>query len=141
VSGPLAGCSWFRSPLIKADRIDLIATPQANHNSPVAVDIVVVYDEAVLQKLTAVPASEWFEKRTQFQLDAPNQIQVVRSLEVVPSTQESVDLSSVERRKAAGGLAFINYPTPGDHRLRIDQLKHIRIELQDEDFRLLPPEE
>jgi type VI secretion system protein len=141
VGGLLPGCSWFRSPAIKADRVDIIATPKANNNSPVAVDVVVVYDDAVLQKLAQVPAAEWFDKRTQFQLDAPTQIQVVAQLEVVPSSHVSVDLSSVERRKATGGLAFINYPTPGDHRLRIDQLEQIRIELLDKDFRLLPPEE
>ena len=137
VGGLLTGCT----PAIRADRVDIIATPKTNNNSPVAVDVVLVYDDAVLQKLTAVPAAGWFDKRTQFQLDAPTQILVVAQLEVVPGAQVSVDLSWEERRKATGGLAFINYPTPGDHRLRIDQLEQIRIELLDKDFRLLPPEE
>ena len=137
LGGLLTGCT----PAIRADRVDIIANPKTNNNSPVAVDVVLVNDDTVLQKLTAVPAAEWFDKRTQFQLDAPNQIQVVRSLEIVPGARESVDLSWEERRKAYGGLAFINYPTPGDHRLRIDQLEQIRIELLDKNFRLLPPEE
>src|SRR5678815_251463 len=48
-------------------------SPKANYNNPVAVDLVLVSDKKLLQELMKMPASEWFEKRHQFELDYPQE--------------------------------------------------------------------
>ncbi len=136
--GWIAGCGWMVrpfSPAIKAEAVEVSAAENANNNSPVGLDIVLIFDKKLLEKLAAVKANDWFRNRTQFELDAPDQMNVI-DLEVVPGQSTTVALDSDLRLKSEGGLIFVDYPSPGDHRIRMDKLDSIRIKLLKESFQL-----
>ena len=106
--------------------------PEANHNSPVAVDVLLVGDEKVLKLVMAMPASAWFQKRTDFERSNPGKIQQV-SWEWVPG-QDVGRVTVSGTGTASGVVLFANYQTKGDHRALLPHGGHISITFAAEDF-------
>lgn len=109
-------------------------SPQANKNNPVAVDLVLVSDKKLLQELMKLSASEWFEKRHQFELDYPKETELnAGRWEWVPGQQVKLDRVPV-KLEIVGGVVFANYFNAGTHRAPIDPRKGILITLGDENL-------
>lgn len=91
----------------------------ANENSAVAVDLLVVYDTKLVDQLLQLTAADWFRKqRTQFLKDHPNQVDL-HSWEWVPS-QEFRKLSVSYQAGARKIVLFADYGTDGAHRCVVD---------------------
>ena len=105
----------------------------ANHNSPVALDVVMVSDKKLLDVLGTLNASDWFQKRSQIQLDHPGKIKILTSLELVPG-QSFGPVKLSPGPKFVGGFIFLNYFSPGAHRALIDIRKPLVINLLENDF-------
>lgn len=104
-------------------------SPKANNNNPIAVDLVLVSNKKLLQELMKMPASEWFEKRHQFELDYPKETGLTAGRwEWVPGQQVKVDLVTV-KYEVVGGVIFANYFNAGAHRAPIDPRKGILVTL------------
>ena len=104
-------------------------SPKANNNNPVAVDLVLVSNKKLLQELMKMPASEWFEKRHQFELDYPKETGLTAGRwEWVPGQQVQVDRVTV-KFEVVGGVIFANYFNAGAHRAPIDPRKGILVTL------------
>ena len=118
-------------------RLQVRVAPDANYQSPVALDLLVVYDKTLLQELSKITAGEWFEKRHQFRQDYPAGKGGFESWhwEWVPGQHIPMQRLRL-KAKAKGGLIFADYFSPGEHRARIRPRKHrnIRIELREIDF-------
>jgi len=113
-------------------RVDI--SDAANQNSPVAVDIVVVSDERLLEKLKNMSAKEWFEKRDQIQRDYPQDTSVhVWSWEWVPG-QIVPETELPWKYNAVGAFVFADYLSPGDHRIGLDPFSHIVLRLREKGF-------
>ncbi|HYW09815.1 MAG TPA: hypothetical protein VE913_22820 [Longimicrobium sp.] len=123
----LAGCIPFRGSPVKLRGYSLAATPTANDRSPVAVDVVVVTEHDLVATVAKLPAAEWFAKRAQIQLDNPRGVEIT-SLEPVPG-QHFAWRRVKPKRKAAAAFVFAGYPSPGDHRVRVDPFRWISIQL------------
>jgi type VI secretion system protein len=96
--------------------LDLIVDvqPNANNNSPVAFDVVLAKDKALVKQLSTMSAADWFAKRTQIKRD--NQAKVeVRSWEWVPA-QDVGKVPVAVNVDVLGVVGFANYATAGDHR-------------------------
>lgn len=107
---------------------------QANNNNPVALDLVLVKDKKLFKELMKISASEWFEKRNQYRLDYPKELGLnAGSWEWVPGQVVTIEPIPF-KFKAAGGLVFANYFTPGAHRAVINPGKPIKITLGTEDI-------
>jgi hypothetical protein len=92
--------------------------PDANENSAVAVDVVVVYDPIALDQLMKLPARKWFADKKQFENDHRGQIDV-QSWEWAPS--QSVGEQSVAYHSGARKIVvFADYLREGDHRAALD---------------------
>ena len=106
----------------------------ANQNSPIAVELMVVYDEELMARLLKMTASQWFAERDQIRRDykdgegfdswgwewVPGQKIPVQELPLKPSAQ--------------GALVFADYAVPGTHRFRIDPFEDIIIHLKNTEF-------
>lgn len=109
-------------------------SPLANQNNPVAIDLVLVSDKKLLKELKKLSAKEWFERRNQYQLDYPKEIELsTHRWEWVPGQAVKIDPVTV-KIEINGGIIFANYFTPGAHRAVIDPRKNILIKLGEEDF-------
>ncbi len=99
-------------------RVTVAASADANQNSPVALDLVFVRDAALLETLSAMPAAKWFATRDDTRRTFPDALGVV-SVEVVPGqTLQLTDPAQIHQQ-ALAILAFAAYPTPGEHRERL----------------------
>lgn len=119
-------------------RVHVHVAEDANQKSPVALDLLLVYDKRLLKKLENMSASAWFAKRQQFRMDYPNRRGFEScEWEWVPG-QDIPILKLPLKAKAKGGLIFANYFTPGEHRARIRPNSNIRIDLLEEAFSVEP---
>jgi type VI secretion system protein len=113
-------------------RVDI--SQNANTNSPIALDVVLVYDEILLEQLTKMPSREWFEKREQITRDhSKGNALDYWSWEFVPGQNVETQVLPL-KPKAKGGIVFANYFTPGEHRFRIDPFKDFIIHLNEKVF-------
>jgi type VI secretion system protein len=114
----LAGCGMFGGgpKAVKPgwDSLSLAAAPDANGNSALAVDVVLVRDQQVLDSLQAMPAKRWFEARDSLLRTFPEKLTVL-SVEITPDQTIRFPRDRF-KGKAWAALAFANYATPGEHR-------------------------
>jgi len=113
--------------------VEVRATNDMNQGNPVAVDLVVVYDEALLQKLLGLSAKDWFDQREQFRQDFPNSFDIW-AWEWVPGQRVPRQRVRLWARRSKGGVLFANYSLPGTHRARVDLRKPVRLTLDDTTF-------
>lgn len=126
ILAPLPGCSSAGLNLFGPagtaylDWKGLLVTAEsdANQNSPVALDIVFIADPAMLEKLSALPASRWFAVRQDYLKTYPTALSAY-SLELVPGQTRLLSAKELGSPRVAGVLLFADYGTPGEHRLRL----------------------
>ena len=132
----LCGCSKFQVPLLFGghSHMEVEVSADLNQNSPLALDLLVVYDQKLLESLEKKTATEWFKNRAQFLKDKKK----LKShhWEWVPG-QPGLKVRFNFKRNARGGLIFANYQSAGDHRARFNPHRHLRISLEEKDFTLV----
>lgn len=100
---------------------------RANQNHPIALDLLVVYDDEVLEAVTAMTGKDWFARREQVRRDHRGMLDVW-SWEWVPG--QVVPLQAVPLSARSGkGFIFADYLGAGDHRYKIDPHQDITIRL------------
>ncbi|MGX6567583.1 hypothetical protein [Cupriavidus necator] len=125
LAGLLGGCaasSWlgFKGDKVKWKQVTLTAAADANGNSPVAVDVVLVSDEALQARLADLPAAKWFAGRSDLGSTYPSGLRY-RSWELVPGQRLDVPAEDLEGPRVAAAYVFANYQAPGAHRARVEQ--------------------
>jgi type VI secretion system protein len=112
--------------------------PKANQNNPVALDMVMVYDKALLKQLQGMTAKDWFEKRSQVKLNYPGDIGLDSwSWEWVPGQIVKINPIAV-KSKTLGAIIYANYLSPGEHRAVFDPYKSIVLSLKEKNFSVEP---
>jgi len=131
----LSACSSSTevSPELSVSAVTLYAQPDANQNSAIAVDVVLVYDNELLGSISKMPASSYFTASNQLRLDNPSLLDVWR-WELVPGQVVSNFPISSDKGSAYGGIVFANYLTPGDHRIKISPSGEVKVLLQKNDL-------
>lgn len=116
--------------------VNIIIAKNANLDNPVAVDLVLIYNEELAKQLLNIPAQEWFNKRDQFKQDFPRDTGFDSwEWEWVPNQHVS-PLSLPMKNKAKAVIIFANYITKGDHRARVIPNTNFQLELLEEGFRV-----
>ena len=116
--------------------VQVNVSENANENSPIPVDFVVVLDKKIMAEVAKLPAKDWFERRIQLQRDFPNKVMIV-SWEWVPG-QHAGPISVSLDGKAKYGYFFANYLNGGDHRAAVDLRYPVVVNLGPEDFAVQP---
>lgn len=137
-----AGCGMFGGgpkPVKPAWKtLALVAAPDANGNSALAVDVVLVGDSKLLDTLLALPAARYFAATAALQRNYPEQMSVL-SFEITPDQKIDVARARFKDGKVWAVLAFANYATPGEHRARLALGQdHLVIDLATDDFAAPP---
>jgi type VI secretion system protein len=141
----VAGCSSIVKFVVpEGSRLDwsgftVVAEEGANLNTPVALDVVQVRDDAAVALVSTLPASKWFAARADLAKSFPEGL-TIRSLEIPPGLTMKLkpDAFSASRQKAV--FVFADYLTPGEHRARVDQLKgEILVQLGPRSFAVSNP--
>lgn len=96
----------------------ITAAGNANANSAVALDLVLVKDAAMLESLLSMPAAKWFSMRSDLQRTFPEAL-TVYSYELVPTQLIRMDKKQFGRERVWAALVFARYSSPGEHRIRL----------------------
>lgn len=111
----------------KGSRLDwkgvtVVAADGANLNTPVALDIVLLRDEATLGMVSALSASKWFSSRSDLAKTFPEGL-TYQSMEIAPGQTLKLPASTFGASRLIGVILFADYLTPGEHRVRVDQMQ------------------
>src|SRR5579864_7847060 len=112
--------------------LDVGIDANANKNSPVALDVVLIKDKNFWKTAPAMTAKDWFAQRSDLQRRYGNKLQV-RSWEWVPGQPIAPIIVKVPRR-LSGAMVFANYPSPGTHSAPLPLGGKVSISLQQDDF-------
>jgi type VI secretion system protein len=126
VAGLLGGCAapsflGFKGDRVAWKQVTLAAAADANGNSPVAVDVVLISDEALQARVAELPASKWFASRADLASTYPTGLRY-RSWELVPGQRLEVPVQQFDGPRVTAAYVFANYPEPGAYRVRIAQV-------------------
>jgi len=130
----LLGCS---KSIVQTKLITFDVKQNANNNSPIALDVVILSEEALVEQLIKISAKEWYQKREQFKRDYPG-ILHTWEWEVVPGQVIPFFKMPENTKKAKGVLIFANYLSPGLHRARIDPYEGVIVRLLEYEFVVQP---
>jgi len=128
----VSACSFTLGPNVAVRSVGLQVAEKANNNAPIAVDLVLITEDKLIDQILALSAADWFSKRAQFQRDYPEGVSVI-SWEVVPG--QVVSASEIERKyRVSAAVIFANYQTSGSHRFRLGEEEKVRILLNERSF-------
>ena len=110
------------------------AEPGANQDAPIALAVLVIYEDAVFRELMRLKASEWFDQSEQRLRDNPDMKDFdLIQWEVMPGQVIPEAVQELQGRPAEG-IVFADYYAEGDHRIRFNPMKRIVIVLGTNDF-------
>jgi type VI secretion system protein len=112
--------------------IQVRIAPNANINSPVAVEYLIVHDEKLLETLAKTNAKDWFTNRGQFLQDNPKGFDswYWEWIPGQPVKDERISL----KPGAKGAFVFANYVVAGDNRAKVEPNKNVIINLGERSF-------
>ncbi len=102
--------------------VTLVADDDANLNSAVAVDVVMLHDEDTLGLVQNLPAAKWFATKDDLLKTFPKGLSY-QTAELVPEQTLQIKQEMFLQKRQVATIVFANYLTPGEHRVRVDQLK------------------
>lgn len=141
LTGPLLGCGLgVRTRAVFGGKVDLTTkiSATANQNTPVAVDLLLVYDKDLLKDLLKTPAKAWFERREQMKHDYPPGTAFdIWQWEWVPG-QRVPPQSLPLKARAQAVIIYANYLAPGEHRARVDPHADLVLQLLEKNFTVEP---
>ncbi len=114
--------------------IQVTILPNANEDSPLAVELIVVYEDKIVDKLLEKKAREWFAGRDQFLRDYADDVDSWK-WEWIPG-QEVRPIELTYGIGAKRVVLFADYLTPGDHRATIDPQRPFRLVLGQSEIEL-----
>jgi type VI secretion system protein len=114
--------------------IQVKVAPQVNRDTPVAVELVIAYDDKALDELLKMSKDAWFRNRGQLLRDYAGRVETWK-WEWVPG-QEVSPVAVSYHVGAKGAVLFADYLTPGEHRARVDPHHPLRLVLGETDFTL-----
>lgn len=106
-----------------------------NGDRPVAVDLLVVYDDGLQKELLGLTAADWFAKRKTYLSVVPDPKLDHWGWEWVPGQQ--VEPQRFDYRMGAlSSIVFVSYASPGEHRAQLKANRSFRLWLDERDFRV-----
>ncbi|CAG9252838.1 conserved hypothetical protein [Paraburkholderia unamae] len=132
----LSGCSMLGMSGEKAAwfTLTLAASNDANNNSPVAVDVVFVTDDAMLARVAELPGAKWFASRATLAAAFPKSIRY-NSWEVVPGQRLEIPGDALSGPRVKAAFVFASYPDPAAHCVRIETFSgRLVVQLDDHAF-------
>lgn len=134
--GLLAGCGGEPSPSVWLRSVAFQVAADANDDAPVAVDLVRVGRQDIVETIGHLTAAEWFQRKAQFDHDYPEAL-AVTGWELVPG-QGVPDQKLPPFRDAWAAYFFAAYAGPGAHRAAVTNRHDVRVTLGRDDLTVTP---
>ena len=120
-------------PLVFVEQILVEVDPLTNLDTAIALDFVVVYDDALASNLLKLSASAYFTQKKQLIRDNPMGMDIY-SWELVPGQVINPTPIKMTQPIPRAGIFYANYLTPGDHRVKIGSETGVKVILGKQDL-------
>ena len=121
---------------VRTQRMQFKVAPALNLNTPLALDVVVIYDQQLAKAVQKFSARQWMERKSQLKRDYPLQARMWE-WEIVPGeVLPEFDVPAGALDHAEGIFLFADYATPGLHRARLDPFEHVQVYLDENDMQI-----
>jgi len=123
-----SGCGSVKNFVMPAgvkldwESVSLSVAAGANRDYPLAIDVVLISDESLAQKVTGMSAREWFGARDSLRKAFPGVLSV-DSFELAPGESLKLADKRWSGRRVAVALVFADYLVAGPHVARVDTLR------------------
>lgn len=129
----LSGCSEKensnQNSKYRLEKIKIQTSEDMNHETPMAVDLVLIYDQKSLDELQNMPAKEYFQNLSEIKSQAGNAISVYRWYTMPGQDAKSFEIITPSA-KPLGAIIFMNYNNnKGYHRYLVTNYKNILLTL------------
>ena len=131
--GAFQGAMKMEKAKIWLEKVNFKVAKNVNGNSPIAVRLVIAYDDGVMGEVSKMTADQFFEQESQLKKDHANDMDVI-SWEVVPGQEMDSESISPTKAYGKGGFVFARYSTPDAHREALADEQVITIHLDEKDF-------
>ena len=131
-----SGCSLWQNRVAFNDVV-IETAADANDNTPVAVDIVAIADNALLPTVQSLSATQWFNAKSQLLRDSPDGLHVW-SLELVPDSRFVTKSSLCTALRQRQFCCFARYSSAGEHRLTLEKADSLHLLLMTDEAVLAP---
>lgn len=127
----LAGCGAVdmikevfvpRIPRVELGDINVFTDKDANLNTALELEIVLVQDPDALKKISELTAVKWFEQREDIRKNYPGGYESFK-WELSPGQDVRLAADKLKDKRAYAVVVYANYLTPGEHRARIDNFQ------------------
>ena len=119
---------------LKWEQVTIGIGRDANKNSPIAVDIVLIFNEDLVKKVSELTSADWFKSKNYVLKTYPQDL-TVNSWELAPGDSLQIPSSFFGKERVFSVIAFADYFSEGEHRVRIDHLKGgVILEFNVDDF-------
>jgi hypothetical protein len=137
----IGGGSWLETLSIRSDAdlnyIKSDADPSDSGPNPVTLDVILIYDEKVLENLQKLSSEQYFQAKDQLLKDFKDKIQVYTQ-EVLPNTWKDGIKIEPRGNNVVAILSFARYHNAGDHRSKIQTgITSAEIHLKKDDFEIV----
>lgn len=106
------------SPELMMSDVSIYADSDVNNNSAIASDLVIVYNEDLMERIGKMSACRYFASVKQLLLDNPSLLDIWH-WEFIPGQSVQNFTVCQDKGKAFGAYIFANYLTPGEHRIKV----------------------
>lgn len=124
----LTACSTVKEYVMPAgvkldwESVALSVAAGANRDYPLAIDVVLVSDQALAQRLLGMSARDWFNTRNSLR-KTHRDVLSVDSLELAPGESLSLPGKRWSGQRVVVAIVFADYLVAGPHLARIDSLR------------------
>lgn len=123
-----SGCSSMKNWVVPQgsklhwESLSMHVVAGANRDFPLAIDVVMVSDEALAQRLSTMSSREWFAARESLRKTNPETLDF-DSLEIAPGESLMQSGKRWSGRRVFAALVFADYFAEGLHLARLESLK------------------
>lgn len=132
----IVSCTIEDQPELSIETVSIYADPDANQNSAIAVDFVLIYNQELLKTFSKMSAEKYFSSARQLLLYNPSLLDIWH-WELVPGQIVENFIPPQNKGEAYGAYVFANYLTPGDHRVGVAPHGVVKLLLSREELKNL----
>lgn len=117
-------------PAVELDTLTVVPQPDANGGSPLWVGVAIVYKNGPVSQLRSMDAKTFRNGGyQQLMRDYPQRIEVFHEPIVVGSGPIEMDINRTGSKPIAGFI-FVDFDSPGPHRLQLGSGEHLKLVLK-----------
>ena len=136
ISNALRTFTSFKSSNVWLRKVSFQVDEKANDQTPLRINVVIVYKKELLKTLQEMTADEYFSRVDQLKRDQADDIDIFE-WDLLNGQKLLDEKIEPKRLTGEGAIIFVRYASPGAHRYAIGEHEKIKILCHEESFEVV----